>query len=420
MKRISLFLLIFILILLPAAYAEEESVGFWAGIGNWISETAEDAWDWTTNTASDVWDRTTDTANDIWDWTTGVAGDIWQWTSDVATGTWNGITGFFDPPDTIGNPSIPAEPELPEGTRKMYLGYTAINTKLDNGYSREKEIGPDDPHYGLTLGKFYVSGFTSAISADNSDFIFLKTVGDNVELHFELAQDIDMIGGDTFVTINSDDGGYDRYFGIEPTYFGRGTLIVRHTDYQNNRGEAQIYTDYLAAKMTGSADTVISLNEEGDYEVALDYEIKKESYILGTGATSTDYSDYKILFRFSVRNGNCMIFPFDSETGEELKNTATTPNGFCLDLAYSRYLDINVKRSVLVEQDGIVTEDIRFNRPAGDGEKYNQEGLYTISVRNRYTGEETVKTIYVGNDPRYTDYVSQGLTVEQIVKALEP
>ena len=301
----------------------------------------------------------------------------------------------------------------------MYLGYQPVRTGLDNGYSGEKPIGRGDPHFGLTLGKFYVSGFSSALSNDQSSFIFLKTIGNDLELHFELAQDIDMLGGDTSKTINSDDGGYDKYFEISPTFFGRGTLIVRHTDYQNNTKEPQIYTDFLSAKMTGKADTVISLSEEGDYEVSLDYEIKNTNRILGTKVTKTDYSNYKLFFRFAVRNGNCMVFPRDIETREELKNAAVTANGFYLDLAYSRYLDINVQRSELNESSAGVTEDIRFNRPAKDGEKYTDEGIYTITVKNHYTGEETTKTICVGTDERLINYVSQGLSVEQIIKAIE-
>ncbi len=49
---------------------------------------------------------------------------------------------------------------------------------------------------------------------------------------------------------------------------------------------------------------------------------------------------------------------------------------------------------------------------------YTQEGLYTIAVRNRYTLEQTVKTIYVGTDERYIDYVSKGYSVQQIMQAL--
>ena len=413
-----------------SAFAEEEeSKSVWDSIGGWFSQTAEDAsnwasqaWEdtsgWVSDTATGAWAWVTGAANDAWGWTVGAASDAWAWTVQTANGAWNGVSGFFNPPSTEGVPTIAIEPDLPEGTLKMYLGYSAEKTGLDNGYYNTLEIGKDDPHFGLSIGKFYISGFTGVTSKDGEHFIFLKTVGDDVELHFELAQDIDMIGGDTSVTINQDTGGYDRQFGISPSNFGRGTLIVRFTDYQNNTGEPQVYTDYLAAKSTGSADTVISLNEEGDYEVALDYEIKKDSRILGTAATTSAFTNYRIHFVFSVRNGNCMVFPFDLVTGEELRNTAIAPNGFKLDLAYSRYLTINVKLSTLTEGAQGVVEDIRFNRPARDGEEYTQEGIYTITVQNEYTEQETTKTLYVGSDESLIDYVTQGFSLEQIIQEL--
>lgn len=431
MKRFLMFVLSLCLII-PTAIAEEEqseSQSIWDSIGGWFSQAAEDtsnwasqAWEdtsgWVSTAATDVWNWTTGAANDAWNWTVGAANDAWKWTVKTANGTWDGITGFFDPPSTKGTPSIVVEPEFPEGTLKMYMGYEAEKTGLDNGYYNRLEIGKDDPHYGLSLGKFYVSGFTGVTSQDGENFIFLKTVGDNVELHFELTQDINMLGKDSAVTINQDIGGYDREFGVSPTDFGRGTLIVRFTDYQNNTSEPQVYTDFLAAKASGSADTVISLNEEGDYEVALDYEIKKDNRILGTAATTASYTNYRIYFTFKVRNGNSMVFPFDLETGEELKNTAIVPNGFKLDLAYSRYLDINVKLSTLTEGAAGTVEDVRFNRPARDGEEYKQEGIYTITVKNEYTEQETQKTIYVGNDQKLIDYVTKGLSVEQIIQEM--
>ncbi len=385
---------------------------------NWTTEAASDTWDWTTGAASDAWNWTTGAANDAWNWTVGAANDAWAWTVQTADGAWDGVSGFFNPPSTKGVPSIAIEPDLPEGTLKMYLGYPVAKTGLDNGYRNTLEVGKDDPHFGLSIGKFYISGFTGVTSEDQKHFIFLKTVGDNVELHFELAQDIDMIGGDTAVTINRDNGGYDHQFGVSPTDFGRGTLIVRFTDYQNNTGEPQIYTDYLAAKSTGTADTVISLNEEGDYEVALDYEIRKDTRVLGTAVTSSSFTNYRIHFTFSVRNGNCMVFPFDIVTGEELTNTAITSNGFRLDLARSRFLTINVKLSTLIQGAGGVVEDVRFNRPARDGEEYTREGIYTITVQNEYTGQETVKTLYVGSDDRLIEYVTQGYTLDQIIQVM--
>lgn len=429
MKRTIMILLV-ICLLTSAAFAEaKEEKSLLDSVGRWFSQAAEDTANWATqawedtadgvsSAAADAWNWTTGAANDAWNWTVGAANDAWRWTVRAAEDTWDGIDGFFDPPSTEGTPSIAVEPELPEGTLKMYLGYPAVKTGLDNGYHNTLEIGKDDPHFGLSIGKFYISGFTGVTSQDSEHFTFLKTVGDQVELHFELTQDIDMLGNDTFVTINRDIGGYDRQLGVSSTDFGRGTLIVRFTDYQNNTGEPQIYTDYLAAKQGGSADTVIALNEEGDYEVALNYEIKKDDYILGTAATKSSYTNYRIHFTFSIRNGNAMVFPFDLVTGEELKNTALAPNGFRLDLAYSRYLNINVKLSTLAEGTTGIVEDIRFNRPAKDGDQYTQQGIYTITVQNVYTEQETTKTLYVGDDPKLIDYVTQGYTLDQILQTV--
>lgn len=91
-----------------------------------------------------------------------------------------------------------------------------------------------------------------------------------------------------------------------------------------------------------------------------------------------------------------MVYPFDLVTGSELSDQAITANGFRLDMARSRYLTIDVTRSVLKASSGGLVEDVRFNRPAKDGDEYTAEGIYTFKVKNLYTGEETQKTIYVG------------------------
>ena len=174
-------------------------------------------------------------------------------------------------------------------------------------------------------------------------------------------------------------------------------------------GEPQLFTDYLSAITASGADTTVQLFEEGDYEVALDYEIKDQSNKL-----APQYGNYRIAFNFSVRNGNCMVYPFDVATGAELTNTAVTENGFYLDLALSRYLDINVKRETLAEGATGLTEDVRFNRPARDGEQYTEEGIYTITVSNRYTGQQTVKQIYVGTNKILLAHMVTGLSIEEV------
>lgn len=297
-----------------------------------------------------------------------------------------------------------------EGISVSYLSADAQNTGKDIGYAGNKKIDGEDIHFGWRLGRFFMSGYTRVIGKNDGNPIFIKTLGDSVTLWFELEQDIDKLNGSDKLTVASDKNGYDEYFGVRKTDFGRGTLIIRHTDYQNAQGEPTVYTDYLVAKGTSGADTKIVLQEEGDYEVALDYEIEDSDI----RHIANRYNDYRVFFRFSIRNGNCMVYPFDVLTGAELQNTAVTQNGFTLDLARSRYLDINVKRSVLVESASGIVEDERFNRPAKDGDQYTQEGIYTISVSNRYTGESTTKTVFVGSDALLKEYVANGFSMDRL------
>lgn len=68
--------------------------------------------------------------------------------------------------------------------------------------------------------------------------------------------------------------------------------------------------------------------------------------------------------------------------------------------------------------DGLV-EDVRFNRPAKDGDQYTDEGIYTITVTNRYTGQQTVKKIYVGSNEVLMAYVTTGLSVPEIKELID-
>ena len=305
-----------------------------------------------------------------------------------------------------------------DGALRYYMGDVPVNAGQDTGYAESVAIDQDDPHFGWTLGRFYVTGYTRGPdSLSVGDPVFLKNAGDTVTLWFRLDQNIDCLGGDSALTVTRDSVGYDAHFGIPKTDFGRGTLIIRHTDHENQPGEPVIYTDYLSALQTG-ADTCVQLFEEGDYEVALNYPLRYAPLNVFDIDLFPRIEDYRIEFRFSVRNGNCMVFPFDAATGAELANAAFTANGFTLDLARSRYLDVQIKRTVLTEGVSGMVEDVRFNRPARDGERYTEEGIYTITVRNRYTQEETVKTIYVGTDQVLQAHVTTGLSIEEITARL--
>ena len=313
---------------------------------------------------------------------------------------------FYVADETTGETAL-----SPTDTPRKELG-KKINTGKDNGYSGKKDIDLDDPHYGWDIGTFSVNGYTRETS-DGDRPVFLKNVGDKVTLWFRLEQDINKLDDSKKISVMEDKDGYDRNMEVPRTNFKRGTLIVRYTNEQGVTEEPVIYTDFLAANTKTGADTKVILFEEGDYEVSLDYEIKKSRFrIFGFDLFPT-YNDYKVYFEFSIRNGNCMVYPFDLETGAELANNAVTPNGFRLDMARSRYLTIDVEQASLkVASDGTINKDVRANGPAMDGETYTDEGMYTFTVNNLYTGESTVKTIYVGTSEAMEALAKSGLSVD--------
>lgn len=302
------------------------------------------------------------------------------------------------------------EQEVSESEQTYALGKKTRVKEFD-GYSGSSEIEKKDIHYNWDIGQFFVSGFTDKVKESDGNIVFLKNVGDKVTLWFNLNQNINELNGDKDLKITDDTEGYDKYFETERTDFGKGTLIIRYTNYNNNSSEPQVYKNYLAANTSVGADTKVQLFEEGDYEVALDYEVTSDQLIDKVG-------HYRIFFTFSVRNGNCMVYPLDVSTGSELTNSSMTENGFMLDLAKSRYLQINVKREVLTDSADALVEDTRSNAPAKDGEKYTEEGIYTITATNQYTNQKTTKKIYVGTNNLMKAVMTSGLSIEEINKLI--
>lgn len=288
-----------------------------------------------------------------------------------------------------------------------------VNAGKDTGYAEENPIDKDDPHWDWSLGTFYLSDYTRQIEDENGDPLFLKNAGDTVTLWFSLEQDINCLNGNEKLTIAEDKNGFDQQLGVAQQDFGRGMLIVKHTDYLNH-STVTTYRDFLAAEDSTTANTEITVLEEGDYEVALDYEIRETRLNLLGWEPLPAYHNYRISFKFSVRNGNTMIFPRDVKTGAELANETITENGFTLDLAKSRYLNIDIKKEILQEGTNGLVEDVRFNKPAQDGSQYTDEGIYTITVTNRYTDQQTTKMIYVGTNDILKAYVVTGLSLQDI------
>ena len=203
----------------------------------------------------------------------------------------------------------------------------------------------------------------------------MKNTGDKIALWFQLTQDINCLNKKDSLSIDS--GGINK-----ERDKGQGTLCINYIDHQN-LSHLTPHQDYLKALSVG-ADTNVTFFEEGDYEISLDYTIRDAWFNMKSFLfwdvdihTLPSHRDYRINFKFSVRNRNCMIFLRDIKTQEEL--TTSAPNGFYLDLTKSRYLDINVKKEVL--EDNSDKLDVRFNKPAKDGDQYTEKGVYTITLK---------------------------------------
>lgn len=298
------------------------------------------------------------------------------------------------------------EADVVDSNQTYSLG-SKVRAENFDGYFGEETIDKDDIHYGWELGNFFVNGYTDKVVGSDDNVVFLKNVGDKVSLWFNLNQNINRLNEKENLSITADSESYDQYFETPKMNFGRGVLIIRHTDHNNMRTEPTIYSNYLEANAVVGADTKVQLFEEGDYEVALNYEITSDELIDKIG-------HYRIFFKFSVRNGNCMVYPFDLVNGSELTNGSMTENGFRLDLANSRYLKINLKKEVLKSSEDGLVEDTRFNGPAKEGGQYADEGIYTITVSNQYTGQFTTKKIYVGTNNILRAYITTGLSILEI------
>lgn len=309
-----------------------------------------------------------------------------------------------------------------KNTSPEYGEYTVfdevVNTGKDNGYdiASAQALDIKDPHFGWSLGHFTVNGYTDESEInDNGNIVFLKNVGDEIALWFTLEQDIDALNGDSSLSISEDKKAYDKNYQIKETNFKRGTLIVIYTDEKGKKHQPVIYTDYLAACCRTGADTRVQIYEEGEYEVALNYEIKSTPRKVGNVEVVPQYTNYKTVFKFSIRNGNSIAFPKDIKTGSELKDGTLTKNGFVIDQANSKYLKIDVvAKDINVNSDGLISTDTRKNTVANSSGQYTKDGIYTISVTNKYVSEPTKKTIYVGTNKYITAIARNRYTVDDI------
>lgn len=312
------------------------------------------------------------------------------------------------------NPNVNQAEKL--DTADAYEFSDVYRVDSQDGFKNPTAIKSDDPHNDWTLGKFYVSGYTD-VTYDGSVPVFLKVPGDKAALWFSLEHALDKCNGRTDVKVEYISSGSDIYFGT-PTIndFGRGALIIRKTD-KNNKKERYIYTNYLEASATAGANTRVDLFEEGDYEVALDYQLHYDKpFVFGTTTTKT--LTYRVFFKFKVRNGDVSAFIRDVDTNQFITNGNIAENGFYIDVANSQYLTLFIKREILSESlDGLV-EDTKFSGVAKEGRHYTDEGIYTVTVNNLATGDSVEKKVYVGDSDILKAHVTTGVSISEINERL--
>lgn len=314
----------------------------------------------------------------------------------------------------VYNPNVNQAEEL--NTADAYEFSDVYRVDSPDGFKNPAELKGDDPHIDWTVGKFYVSGYTD-VTYDGDIPVFLKVPGDKAALWFHLENELDKCNGRTDVKVEYISSGSDIYFGT-PTIddFGKGALIVRKTD-KNNQKERYIYTNYLEASATVGANTRVDLFEEGDYEVALDYQLHYDKPFV-FGSTTTKTLTYRVFFKFKVRNGDISAFIRDVETNQFITNGNVAENGFYIDVENSQYLTLTIKREVLSESlDGLV-EDTKFSGVAKEGRNYTDEGIYTVTVKNQTTGDSVEKKVYVGDSDILRAHMITGISISEINERL--
>lgn len=314
------------------------------------------------------------------------------------------------------DPSVNRAELLDTKSMNVYRLGDVKRTDNEDGFKKSTDIETNDPHNDWTIGNFYISGYTKDLK-DGDTPVFLKVPEDKVALWFVLEQELDKCNGNPDIQVNYTDSGSDVYFSTPKIEdFGRGALIIRRTD-KRNQPERKIYTNYLEASATVGANTRVDLFEEGDYEVALDYQLHFDKpFVFGT--TTPKVLSYRVFFKFKVRNGDISAFLRDIDTNRFITSGNVAPHGFYIDVAQSKYLYITYKREILSESlDGIIL-DTKEDEVALEGRYYTEEGIYTITVNNLATGSSVTKKVYVGDRDILLVHMKTGMPINEINERL--
>lgn len=290
----------------------------------------------------------------------------------------------------------------------MDLG-SAVRT--GEGFDGSTQIGGVDPHYGWKIGTFTVSGYNAKTDGDGQVPVFLTDGDEEAVLSFTLQQDIDQIGGNPDLSVADDEMDYDTQSGIARQYFGRGMLIVQYTDSSGAAGQPSVTADYLSSLEPNTASNILTC-KEGDYTVTLDYQIEDRSDFWDFFDLGTSDANYQICFSFSVRSDQCDIGLQAADSDTVLDSGAIAAGGFQAQFTGSKYQSVQYRRQNLISSEAGYRLEDAASGSVHDGQTFTDEGIYTLTAQNPYTGESVEKTVYVGTDRLSSEFVSSGADLD--------
>ena len=287
--------------------------------------------------------------------------------------------------------------------------YTFNETKTtadNNGYTNPSALDAGDPLLGVNVVDIEIGNFSST-TIFNGTRVFLKTSPDVPVLSINVNADLGNLGG-SGAYICSDSATVVSDYGYRGKV-GYGLLAIEHTDY-TGKTEA-FFTPDLFNVLKENDDIIPAFfGEEGLYRISVFFETEKyvktvkdwKNPFYYKKKKVYEYRNYRVDASYEIRNGNTMVYTFDS-AGNEISNGSVVTDGFYLDLANSHYLDVQIKKEV-VGNSGFLgeTTDTRFNTVGVDKRFYDSEGLYTIVVSNPVTGASTTKKILVAGQENST------------------
>ena len=196
--------------------------------------------------------------------------------------------------------SAAAWADEPAGDGAYVLG-EAVNAGTDNGFRGTNALREGDPHFDWELGRFSVIGYERVEEDADGVPAFVVAPGGGVKLRFQLDQDIEALNLDPALSVNRDENGRDAEFGVPEQDLGRGALIVSRAPAGGEPAEPEVTLDFLGSTAARDQAVEVGAFGEGDYRVALDYELREDVLNLLGISILPSFTDYRIAFSFTVR-----------------------------------------------------------------------------------------------------------------------